>query len=165
VLLTLLEQRAGVPLHASASLFQVQPGWVEQADKLAFSKQALATPLQLGPVGSVQMQPGNARHAADVVCRHEGSVVVTQVPSVDHAQPRSAAQVVDVRLSLHGPPTLPPRHVPAVVVCRLQPGTPEQTGGQEVLVGVPTQCAPMPPSIAPSEPFAPPVLVARAESP
>ena len=164
MLLTLVEQKAGVPLQASVALLQAQPGWAEQADKLEFSKHALAMPLQLGPVGSVQMQPGKAVHAADVAWRHEGSVVVTQVPSVDHAQPRSAAQVVEARLSLHGPPALPPRHVPAVVACRLQPGTPEQLVGQYMLVGVPAQCGSTPPSIAPPEPPVPPVFIGPTES-
>jgi hypothetical protein len=116
-----------VPPQASVSLLQVQPGCAEQLDGLVFSKHALATPLQLGPVGSIQVHPGTAAHAVDVGCRHEGSVAVKQVPSVDHTQPRSATQELDVVLALQSPPAVPPRHVPKVAVCMLQPRIDEQS--------------------------------------
>ncbi len=83
-------------------------------------------------------------------------------PLVDQVHPPSAAQVVAAELALQG--CAVPKHAP---LGYRHPGTVEQKlrlYGQAVLLGVPAQCEPVPPSIAAPESMVPPVSTVPRES-
>jgi hypothetical protein len=96
----LLEQAGRVPLHASVTLFQVQPASCAHAEAPVLRLHGVGVPVQVDCVGGVHVQPGRAAHEADDPAFTHGVTVPEQLALLDHLQPVSVAQALDVELEL-----------------------------------------------------------------
>ncbi len=151
-----------MPMQVAVALSHVQPPLDEHTDS-AQKEHATGVPSQPDSEGPLHAQPDNAAQALDEDMLPHEVTDPEQTPSGAHAQPGSPAQAVDVVLELHARGY--PKQWPEVGLW--QPSTVEQNDtpseAQDVVLGVPVQRDPAPPSItvpvSPASPLPPEFVV------